>query len=560
VHIGQLLSPPENPAQVNEPLAVARSAGIVSIATLLSRLTGLAREIFMAQFFGAGYLNDAFQLGFRIPNLTRDLFAEGALSAAFIPTFTAAWKTEGKQEAAELANVVFTATALVVSAVAALGCWFAPELVELLAPGFAQVAGKFHLAVVLTRIMFPFLVFIALAALASGMLNSAGRFGRAATASVFFNIGSLAVGILLGFVAGPHIGISRVAGMAWGVTAGGLLQLLWQMPAIYRGGFSFRLNFNWSHPGLKAIVMMMLPAIVTSVAVQANVVVTSVFASGISDPIRGLNGPVSWLTYAFRMVHLPLGLFGVAIASAMLPSISRNAAVRDLLQFRITVAHSLALILLLTLPSSMVLVLLSRPLIGAVYQGGRFNAYDTDRTALALACYALGLTAYAAARLLGSTFYALSDARKPMYVSLVSVAFNIALPFLLIGRLHFGFFSLALTTAAASILECLLLAEMLRRRLGGINGYYLLDRMKRIAAACALTLIPLALLYRLMASLTDGARAGYLLQLAACLPVAALGFWLSFRLFRVSELSILEEMFIRPLRQGWAATHAKLRV
>ncbi|MBV9267522.1 MAG: murein biosynthesis integral membrane protein MurJ, partial [Acidobacteriaceae bacterium] len=310
-------------AAAAECAQVARSAGVLSMAILLSRMSGLVREVFMAHEFGAGFSYDAFLLGFRIPNLTRDLFAEGALSAAFIPAFTGVLKKEGRAAAEELSNVVATATMTVVAVVCVVGMIFSPQIVGLLAPGFASVPGKFALTVHMTRLMFPFLLFIALAAQATGILNSSGKFGIPGIASVFFNVGSVLVAFVLGFVLGPFIGISRIDGMAYGTTIGGLLQLAWQMPWVFRQGFRFKPAFNWSHPGLRLIFQMMLPAIVTSAAVQINVIVNSCFASELSDPVRGPNGPVSWLAYAFRLVHLPLGIFGVAIASAMLPSVSR---------------------------------------------------------------------------------------------------------------------------------------------------------------------------------------------------------------------------------------------
>jgi len=261
----------------------------------MSRVTGLVRESVMARLFGAGLQYDAFMLGFRIPNLTRDLFAEGALSSAFVPVFTETLTTRGREEAARLANRVASALILIVGVLCAAGAIFAPQLVRLLAPGFAAVPGKFEVAVTMTRIMFPFLLLVALAAQAMGVLNACNRFGVPAMASTFFNIGSVVFGMTLGIWLGPSLNLSRIEGMAIGVVLGGALQLVWQLPALRREGFAFRPSFEWSDPGLGRIFRMMVPAILGSAAVQINVMVNTNFASTLSDPNRGFDGPVSWL-------------------------------------------------------------------------------------------------------------------------------------------------------------------------------------------------------------------------------------------------------------------------
>src|SRR5438105_1750826 len=230
--------------------SVVRSAGIVSVAVGMSRITGLVREIVMARLFGAGFVYDAFLLGFRIPNLTRDLFAEGALSSAFVPIFTQTLAAKGRKEAERLSNLVATAIILVVGAICVLGLIFSPVLVNLLAQGFHRVPGKFELAVKLTRIMFPFLLLVALAAQAMGVLNASNRFAIPATASTLFNIGSVGFGLALGFLLGPWLGIAPITGMAIGVVFGGALQLLWQVPSMRALGFRFRPMLDWSHPGL----------------------------------------------------------------------------------------------------------------------------------------------------------------------------------------------------------------------------------------------------------------------------------------------------------------------
>jgi putative peptidoglycan lipid II flippase len=513
--------------------SVVRSAGIVSAAVALSRASGLVREMIMARLFGAGQAYDAFLLGFRIPNLTRDLFAEGALSSAFVPTFTQCLATKGKKQAAELASLVATAILIVVGLLSLAGVVFSPALVRLLAPGFAAVPGKFELAVQMTRIMFPFLLLVALAAQAMGILNACNRFGVPALSSTFFNLGSVAFGLLLGFWAGPRLGWPPIHGMAVGIVLGGGLQLVSQFPSLRRAGFGFRFRLNLRDPDLLRIGRMMVPAILGNAAVQINVMVNTNFASGIWDPVRGLDGPVSWLAYAFRFMQLPLGLFGVAIASATLPAISRSAAARDMEEFRTTLARSLGLVFLLTVPSSAGLALLGNSMIGAIYQGGRFQAYDTQQTALALSCYAIGLAGYAAIKVLAPAFYALGDSRTPMYVSLASIATNYVVASLMIRAAGMGHAGLALSTSAVAISGFVALFWIMRNRIGGIHGRALARDAARILAATAAMAAVVWLSSRAMRPL------GHLADVAVSVPLGALVFFLAGRWCGIKELKLV---------------------
>jgi putative peptidoglycan lipid II flippase len=549
------------PVRPNETQSaqVARSAGVVSGAILVSRITGLGREMVMANKFGAGFFYDAFLLAFRFPSMMRTLFAEGALSSAFIPTFTASLTKGGQKEATQLSNLVGTAIIIVVGFICLLGVIFSPQLVWILAPGFAQVPGKFQLAVHLTRIMFPFLLLIALAAQVMGILNSYHKFGVPAIASTFFNVGSICSGLALGFWLGPYIGIAPIVGMAYGVLLGGAMQLAWQIPSLRALGFTFRPALNWSHPGLQQIFRLMGPAILGNAAVQINVTVNTNFASRLSDPLRGLDGPVSWLTYAFRFMQLPLGLFGVAFASALLPSISRSAAVSNFDEFRKTLAQSLTLVFLLTIPSSLGLIVLGRPIIGAIFQSGRFDAYDTKQTAVALSCYAIGLLGYAGAKILNPAFYALSDARTPMYVSLLSILVNICIAVLLLKYFHLGYAALALSTSVVAIVSSLCLFEALRRKLGGIEGRYLVDRVSRISAASLLMTAAITSVHYLIGQYVTDTRRNYFGDLAICLPLGLLVFALASRLFGVHEIGVISDMFLAPLRRSFLATRARIR-
>jgi len=512
-----------------------RSAGVVSVAVFMSRVTGLLRESVMARLFGAGLIYDAFMLGFRIPNLTRDLFAEGALSSAFVPTFSEYLNQRSKEEAARLANLVATALIIVVGAVCAAGMIFAPTLVHLLAPGFAAVPGKFELAVTMTRIMFPFLLLVALAAQAMGVLNACNKFGVPAMASTFFNIGSVGFGVILGIWLGPWLHLSRIEGMAIGVVLGGALQLLWQLPSLHSLGFRFQLAFNWSDPGLQRILRLMVPAILGNAAVQINVMVNTNFASSISDPLRGLDGPVSWLSYAFRFMQLPLGLFGVAMASATLPSIARSVALGQMDEFRRTLSNSLGTVFLLTIPSSVGLMVLGKSIIGAIYQGGRFQLYDTQQTAVALSYYAIGLMGYAALKVLSPAFYALNDARTPMLISLGSIAVNFVMNSLLVGP--FGHVGLAFSTSTVALVNFLLLALFMRRRLGRLGGRQLGATVLRVTVASLAMAAVAWLVSESLSRLPLRGLALHLVQVIGAIGLAAMVFYWSCRLLRVEELN-----------------------
>jgi putative peptidoglycan lipid II flippase len=518
-----------------------RSAGVVSAAVLLSRVTGLVRETAMARLFGAGAVYDAFLTGVRIPNLMRNLFAEGALSSAFVPTFTEALTTGTALEAAELAQVVATALTLTAGAVSVAGMIFSPQLVRLLAPGFARVPGKFELTVLLTRIMFPFLLLVALAAEAMAILNARGRFGVPALASTFFNIGSVASGLALGLTVGRRWPQGMIVSMAAGVVIGGALQLGWQMPSLSRAGVSFRPRIDFRHPGLRRIARLMLPALIGTAAVQINVMVNANLASGLTDAAgRALNGPVSWLGYAFRFLQFPLGLFGAALASATLPAISRSAALGRLDEFRATLAGSLRMALLLTIPASVGLAVLGESMIGAVYQGGRFGAYDTQQTAVALTCYSVGLAGYAAIKLLAPAFYALDDAWTPMAVSLASIGLNLALAAGLARGVGMGQAGLALSTSLVALAGAAALGVALRRRIEGIEGRLMAVSAAKITLAAVAMGAVCSVSSVAIHAAVHGHRMPHLADLAISIPLGVGVFYTLARAFRIPELRTLE--------------------
>jgi putative peptidoglycan lipid II flippase len=528
-----------------------RSAGTVSAAVLLSRLTGMVREVAMARLFGAGAANDAFQLAFRIPSLTRNLFAEGALSSAFVPVFARSLATRGKREAAEISNLVATALILVVGPLCALGVICSPQLVRLLAPGFEQAPAKFTLTVLLTRIMFPFLLLVALAAQAMGALNATGRFGVPALASSAFNFGSVGCGLALGYTVGRGSGHGLIVSMACGVVAGGALQLLWQLPSMARAGFGFRPRWNWSHAGLRQILRMMAPAILGNAALQINLVVNANLASGITDAAgHVIDGPVSWLGYAFRFMQLPVGLFGAAIASATLPAISRSAGLARMDEFRATLGRSLGTVLLLTIPCSVGLAVMGESMIAAVYQGGRFTAFDTHQTAVALTCFSAGLAGYAAIKTLAPAFYALEDARTPMLVSLASVAVNFAAARGLVRWGGMGHAGLALSTACAALFGAVALLVLLERRVRGLHLRKLAAGAGKIAAAAALMGVVCRLSSGAMQAAAGAGRGARLADVAISIPLGVAVFYRAARALRVEELEAVRDACYTALKNA----------
>lgn len=539
---------------------IARSAGIASAAIFMSRISGLVRESVMSALFGAGAAMDAFNIGFRIPNLTRDLFAEGALSSAFVPIFTKYLSTKGKDEARELYNLVATVLILIVGVICLLGMVFSPQLVELFASGFHKIPGKFEMAVRLTRIMFPFLLVVALAAQAMGVLNACRQFGIPALSSTFFNIGSVVFGLILGQWLGPKLGISAIEGMAYGVLFGGTMQLLFQVPSLIRAGFRYAPAIDFSHPGLRTVMRLMGPAILGNASVQINVLVNSNFATGLTDAAgHVMNGPVSWLNYAFRFMQLPLGLFGVAIASATLPSISRSAAANDMREFRETLSHALALVMLLTIPSAAALAVLGDSMIAVIYQRRHFLAVDTHQTAIALSCYAIGLTGYAAVKILAPAFYALNDARTPMIVSLVSILINFGVASFMIRVMHLGHAGLALSTSAVALFNFVVLLVLIRGRIDGIEGLALFRSFYKIALASLVLAGVCASSSYWIHAVGGTSRLTSFVNLAVSATLGCAAFYAVCDLLRVAELQTAMDAVVAPVLRRLGLSHRPVR-
>lgn len=448
---------------------MARSAGLIGLATMTSRVLGVARETVLAAIFGAGTgpEMDAYNVAFRVPNLLRDLFAEGAMTAAFVPTFTRTLTNRGRDEAWRLGNLVINALLVVTGVLVALGIAFAGPITYAMANEFASVPGKLELTTELTRIMMPFLTTVAVAVAMMGMLNSLHRFFIPALSPAMFNVATIICAFTVVPLM-PQVGLSPIAGIAFATLLGGLGQIALQWPVLHREGFRYRPILDFKDPDLREILRLMGPGTLGLAAVQINVFVNTYLAT------TQQQGAVSWLNYAFRLMYLPIGLFGVSIATAALPEISRHAAASDRAAIRGTVSHGLRLMLMLNVPATVGLIALANPIVAFLLQRGRFNAADTAATAAALMFYAPGLIGYSAVKIASPTFYSLRDSRTPVIVSVLTVTANLILNLTLVRVV--GYRGLALGTALAAIFNAGLLLWLLRGRLGGLDG-------RRIAVA-----------------------------------------------------------------------------
>jgi putative peptidoglycan lipid II flippase len=447
-------TPPPQPVAPAARRAVARAAAVVSAATLASRILGFIRDVVIARAFGAGAATDAFFVAFRLPNLLRRLVAEGALSSAFIPVFTEHVTTRSRAETLRMLRAVTGMMLLILGGLSLLGILAAPWFVRAMAPGFFTDPAVGQLTVRLTRLMFPYLFLVGLSALAMGVLNAHRHFLLPAMAPVALNIG-----IIIGAVAiAPRLP-EPVIGLAVGVLLGGLGQLLLQVPWLAKRRLLATPRVDFRDPAVRRILGLMTPVVVGQSATHIGTLINTIIASFLSK------GSISYLYYADRLIEFPLGVFGVSIATAVLPTLSEQAARRDKAALRETVSFALRLVTFVSIPAAVGLFVLSEPIVRVLYERGRFGPDQTIGTAGAVAMYALGIVGSSIAKILAQAFFAMGDTRTPMKVSVGAMAFNCTLAFLLAPSLaHVG---LALAIAAASTLNAVVLMVIIRRRLPG---------------------------------------------------------------------------------------------
>ena len=512
---------------------LAKSAGVIGIATLASRLLGVAREQALAWFFGASAnpQMDAYNVAFRIPNLLRDLFAEGAMTAAFVPAFTRALGGDDKRAAWRIGNLVMNALLLITGLLVVAGMFFAPEITRALTDErFTSREGAVPLTVTLTRIMLPFLSTLAVAAAMMGMLNSLRQFFIPSLSPAMFNIASIfSVFAIVPLM--PMFGLQPIVGVAIGTVLGGIGQVALQWPALRRAGFRYQPIISFRDPTVREILRLMAPATLGLAAVQINVVVNTHLATGQEQ------GAVSWLQYAFRLMYLPIGIFGVSIATASLPDISRQAAAADLTAVRGTVSRGLRMMLMLNVPATVGLIVLAEPIVAMIYERGAFNSYDSASTAAALMFYAPGLIGYSAVKIASPTFYSMGNSRTPVIVSVLSVLANLGMNLVLVQVL--GFRGLALGTAIAAGLNAVALLWLLRRRLGGLDGRVLAVAVLKISLASAVmgaaAYYSLAWLSVVLPGVGELER---IVRLFGAIAIALLVLAASARLLRIEEFTI----------------------
>ncbi len=567
---------PEDMIEPEKPSAsVARSAGIVSIAVMASRLLGLVRETLFAKYFGAGFLYDAFIVGFRIPNLLRDLFAEGALSAAFVKVFTDYQLKNSEKEAWWLASLIFNGLAVVLSVICIAGIFLSPLFVKLITYNYLGDQNHYYppekaaLATVLMQIMFPFILLVALAALAMGVLNTKGRFGIPASASTAFNVVSIVVGLGVAYwlAGGPwEQAVDKIAvpsdasqwaviGMSIGTLLGGAAQLLIQVPSLFKVGFRFSFGLSFSDPGVRRVMRLMGPAIVGTGAIQIKVLVDTVVASGI-------DGGASWLNYAFRLMQFPIGVFGVAIGTAAIPTLSRLASEEDWCKFRDTLSDAAKLVLLLAVPSAFGLIVLGEPIIALIYERGAFDAFDTNMTAWALTAYSVGLAAYASIKVFSPAFYALDDAKTPMYISVASILVHVPTSFGMMQLLSkvgvsperpsgYGHAGVALATSIVALVTLIALAFFMRRKIKRINGTSILVALgKIIAASVVMSAAGYGTYYLLARQFADKTLLIRLIEAFVPIAVSGVVFLAAAKLLRIGEVQKIVAGVSRKLGAG----------
>lgn len=510
---------------------LARSASRVSIAVMCSRILGLVREQAFAVLFGAGFAFDAFVVAFRIPNLLRDLFGEGALSAAFVTVFSDYDETKGSEATWKLAGNVLVFIAILLSIITLIGIVFADKIVlALVDADFEKIPDKVALTHLLTMIMFPFLLFVSLSSVVMGILNTKGRFFIPALASSFFNLGSVIGGVSLAFLLGEP-GAPSIVGMAIGTLIGGMLQLAGQIPSLVRTDFRFLPRLNLHDPGLHRILKLMAPAVFGLAALQINIFINTYFASSLQE------GSLSWLNYAFRFFQFPVGVFGVAISVAAMPLLSRQAAVKDFIRLKETFTSSLTLAFSLTIPATIGLILLSEPIIRIIFEHGNFSPADTVKTAEALRFYALGLFAYAAVKVMVPVFYALDDTRYPVIGSFLAVGVNITIILLTIAVMQHK--AMALSISGAMTANFIFLGTVLYRRLHGFSLAYLATGIGKICSAAFLMGI---YLYLVEGMLSGWMSRGFVTELVGVLFFILSGavvYGVSLYLFKLDELRLL---------------------
>jgi len=455
----------------DERRRIAKAAGLMSIATFISRILGYVKDMILAGLFGATGIADTFFVAFRIPNLLRELFAEGSMSSAFIPVLTEYQTKHGVEESKRLVRITFSFILLFVGLICILGVVFSPEIVKAIAPGFIDMPEKFSSTVLLTRIMFPFLLFISLAALTMGALNVKRIFFIPALAPAMLNITIICVVLLIATkMEQPIIAV------AIGVTLGGLVQFAFQLPSFLKNGYSLKPAYNFRHEGLKKMSLLILPATMGMAVAQINIFVSTILASYLPE------GSVTYLYYSMRLIQFPIGIFGVAMGMAVLPTLSEHAVKGNYDRLRDDFSFALRLLFFITVPAMAGLIALREPIVNILFQRGKFDYVATAGTAEALLFYSIGIWSIVGVRVITASFYSMQDTKTPVKVAGVALAANVLFSIMLMSPLkHSG---LALANSLASGVNFILLFYFLRKRLKRVDaGRILSSFLKTVVAS-----------------------------------------------------------------------------
>jgi len=455
---------------MDEKKKITKAAGLMSIATFISRILGYVKDMILAVYFGATGLSDTFFVAFRVPNLLRELFAEGSMSSAFIPVLTEYQTKQGVEEAKRLVRITFTFILIFVGIICLIGIIFAPAIVTAIAPGFLTMPKKFSLTVLLTRVMFPFLLFISLAALIMGALNTRRIFFIPALAPAMLNVVTIASVLLLAArMEQPIISV------AIGVALGGFIQFLFQLPAFFKNGYNLLPEYDFRHPGLKKMSILILPATMGMAVAQINIFISTILASYLQE------GSITYLYYSMRLIQFPVGIFGVAMGMAVLPTLSEHAVKGDFDKLREDFSFALRLLFFITIPAMAGLIALREPIVNILFQRGRFDYAATTGTAQALLFYSLGIWAMVGTRVVTASFYSMQNTKTPVKVAAIALTVNIILSFAFMGPLkHSG---LALANALASIVNFSILFIYLKKRLVRVEGKKILRSFVKITIA-----------------------------------------------------------------------------
>jgi len=522
---------------MSENKAVTKAAGIIGVFTIISRILGLVRDIVIANYFGAKFCSDAFFAAFRIPNLLRRLFAEGSLSISFIPVFTEYLNTSGRDEAFKMARSALKLLSVILAIVTLSGMLFSPQIASVLGYGF-ESPEKVILTAKLTRIMFPYIFFISLVALSMGILNVLGHFSAPAMAPIFLNVSMISSVYIVSLFTADNV--QRITGLAFGVLVGGFLQLALQLPFLVRKGFYFWEKAGMYHPGLRKVGKLMIPAIFGAAAYQINILVGIILASTLNE------GSITYLYFADRLVQFPLGIFAISTATALLPSLSKQAATKDYSSLKDTFSYSMRQIFFITLPSMAGLIALREPIVRLLFERGAFGHEAALLTADALLCFSVGLWAFAGVRIVIAVFNAFSDTKTPAVIAFVSIVLNIL--FSIFFMQYIGHLGLALATSLSAIIHILLLSFKLNEKLEGINWIEIVFSFFKSFAASILMCGTVILVRNYIIPEKIISITGYFFCLVVCILTGVCVYFFVSLIFKSTELEtfwliIKEEIF-----------------